>query len=159
MTVRAKAIYKPDEVDYMQLVADMAQELANCAYDVHTYLTTMPGQREKHLGGPLPGGFYTERQMKYVMKGIREGYIVVPYQRTADLVRSWTVGPVQREGDTLSVQIYQDPSLAPYGPYVQDPRVRPAMHDDWPTPDSAKQELEARIVERLRAVGRKYGAG
>ena len=158
MTVRAKAIVQPDKIDYMQLVADMSQALEECAYDVHVYLTTMPGHKTKHLGGPLPGGFYSSRQMKHVMKGIKEGYIVVPYQRSGDLVRSWTVGPLQKAGDALSVEIYQDPSLAPYGPHVQDPKVRPAMHDDWPTPDGAKQALEGKIVEKLKAVGRRYGA-
>jgi len=156
--MKARAIIERDTRDYYSdFVADMTLALAFAAEAVRLYLTTMPPHRPKHLAGPLPGGFYSGKQQRYVMWALGEGHIVVPYNRTAELARSWKVEWTEVGGDTLAVQVYQDPSLASYGKYVQDPRVRAPMHEDWPDPDKAKQELEAKVVGKLEAVGRQYG--
>jgi hypothetical protein len=156
--VPARAIIERDTKDYFgAFVTDMMLAMASAAEDVRTFLTTMPPKKPKWLAGPLPGGFYSEKQKRFVFWAMHVGEIVVPYMRTADLARSWTVEHVKAVADALAVEIYQDPSLAPYGRHVQDPKVRPPMHEDWPTPELAKEKLEPKIMERLKEVGEKYG--
>lgn len=153
-----KAIVERDTTDYFGgFITDMMLALAAAAEDVRTYLTTMPPKKPKWLAGPLSGGFYSEKQKRYVFWAMHVGEIVVPYMRKADLARSWTIEHVQAASDSLAVEIYQDPSLAPYGKYVQEPKVRPPMHSDWPTTDGAKKDLGPKIVGRLTEVGVKYG--
>ena len=152
-----KAIIERDPIDYAQFEAEMSQAPAAGAYDVQRFMSTSPPKKRKMLGGPLPGGFYTLKQKRYVHAAADRGEITIPYMRTADLPRSWTVAQVQKVGDTLSVQVYSDPTLAPYNRFVQDPFTRPKMHEDWPSPTLAKEKLEGQIIARLRDVGRRYG--
>ena len=148
-----KAIIERDQVNYLRMEDEMRVALFAGATDVQRFLSTMPPKKKKLLGGPLPGGFYTLKQKRYVHWAADQGKIEIPYNRSADLARSWTVAP----GSDLSVEIYSDPSLAPYGRFVQDPFVRPRMHEDWPTSTEAKEKLEPQIMTRLRLVGEKYG--
>ena len=157
MSVRAKAIVEWDKTNYLMMVSDMEQALREAAEKYRLFMSTQPPHREKHLSGPLPGGFYSQKQQRYVMAALREGKITVPYDRTADLERSWTVGPVEKAGDDLQVEVSQDSSLAPYGRHVQDPKVRPPMHGDWPSPDSALEVLGPGIQATLEDVARRYG--
>jgi hypothetical protein len=155
--MKVKAIVERDPKDYYNgFVMDMTVALHAAAEDIRTYLTTMPPKKPKHLAGPLPGGFYTEKQKRYVHWALAEGVIVAPYMRTADLLRSWTVESVAISGG-LAVQVYQDPSLAPYGQYVQNPKVRPPMHEDWPDVEKAEQDVGAKAVGRLKEVAAGYG--
>lgn len=148
-----RAIIERDKTDYLQLEPEMRVALFAGATDVQRFLSTMPPKKRKMLGGPLPGGFYTLKQKRYVHWAADEGKIEIPYMRDHSLSRSWTV----QAGSDLSVEIYSDPSLAPYGRFVQDPFVRPTMHEDWPFVELAREELGPQIMDRLRAVGRKYG--
>ena len=152
-----KAIVERDGVDYNRLVPELLQALRDVAEDVRTVLATPPPEKPKKLGGPLPGGFYTERQRGFVMSAIKSGHIRVPYLRTGDLPRSWTASEVQTEGNVTFVEIYSDPSLAPYGRYVQDPLVRPIMHDDWPTPDEQGKEAAQELLPKMIEVCVRYG--
>lgn len=152
-----KAVIERDPIDYSRFEADMSTALFAGGTDVQRFLSTMPAKKKKILGGSLLGGFYTLKQKRYVHWAADMGIIDIPYMRQADLARSWTVAPVQQIGSSLSVEIYSDPSIAPYGRLVQDPSVRPEMHEDWPSPDLAKEKLEEQVVSRLRDVGRRYG--
>lgn len=152
-----KAIIERDTRDYLRLIMDMSVALTAGANDVRNYLTTMPPPKPKKLGGPLPGGFYSEKQSRYVRAAIADGRIEVPYLRTQDLARSWSITSVDMVGDSLKVEVYSDPSRAPYGRIVQDETVRPEMHSDWPSVEGAARDMAGKVEERLRAVGKDYG--
>ena len=152
-----KAIVERDPVDYLKLAAEVSMALGAAALDVQRFLSTMPPKKKKMLGGSLPGGFYTLKQKRYIHAAADRGEITIPYMRTTGSAHSWTIGPVQQVGDSMRVEVYSDPSLAPYARFVQDPFTRPRMHEDWPSPDLAKEELEDKIVARLMEVGKRYG--
>lgn len=152
-----KAIVERDTIDYSKLVPELSQALRDVAEDVRTVLATPPPEKPKKLGGPLPGGFYTEKQKRYFFWAVKTDRIRVPYLRTQDLSRSWTASEVQTEGHVTFVEIYSDPSIAPYGRYVQDPLVRPVMHDDWPTPDEQGKEAAQGLLPKMIEVCIKYG--
>ena len=105
----------------------------------------------------MPGGFYTEKQKRFVISAIKSGHIRVPYLRTGDTSRAWTVGEVRTEGHVTSIEIYSDPSLAPHARYVQDPLVRPIMHEDWPTPDTEGKEAAEELLPKMIGVCVRYG--
>jgi len=152
-----KAIVDRDLVDYSKMIPELLQVLKDVAEDVRRVLATPPAEKAKHLGGSLPGGFYTEKQRRYVIAAIKSGHIVVPYLRTGNLPRAWTVSEVEISGGTASVEISCDPSLAPYGPHVQDPKARPPMHEDWPTAEEEGKEAARAMWPKVIEVVVRYG--
>lgn len=116
-----------------------------------------PPKKEKHLAGPLPGGFYSDKQRRKVLGGIRAGTIRVPYLRTGNLQRSWSVSRPKRIGGALTVTVSSDPAEAPYNVLVQDEATRPEMHDDWPSVETVTREYGNRAAEMIVAVLRQYG--
>lgn len=152
-----KARVERDPVDYSKMVPELLQALKDVAGGVRQALASPPPEKPKKLSGPLPGGFYTEKQRRYVIAAIKSGHIVVPYLRTGNLPRAWTVGEVAVSGGTASVEIFCDPGLAPYGRYVQDPKVRPPMHEDWPTVEEEGKEAAQALLPKLIGVCIEYG--
>lgn len=152
-----KAKIERDPVDYSKMIPELLQVLKDVAGDVRLALASPPPEKPKKLSGPLPGGFYTEKQRRYVIAAIKSGHIQVPYLRTGKLPKAWTVSEVEISGGTASVEISCDPSLAPYGSHVQDPKVRPPMHEDWPTVEEEGKEAAQELWPRVIEVCIKYG--
>jgi hypothetical protein len=152
---------EPDYDDFEKAVGKALMRAANV---LRRHLATPPTKKPgmKHLAGPLPGGFYTERQRKFVIGGIKSGLLRVPYIRTGNLPRSWSISKVHKTKSTLFVSVYSDPSEAPYNEWVQqdDPgakRQQVPMHDDWLTPDEAATKYEKAAVNVIVDELKKWG--
>lgn len=149
-----------DEFD--KAIGRMLQRAANI---VRLPLSQPPPKKtgQKHLAGPLPGGFYTNRQRAYVMLGVKTGIIEVPYIRTGNLPRSWSLSEPEKDGKDLIVTVFSDQSEAPYNEWVQqdDPkadRQRVPMHEDWPAPNEVADKHEKEVVKYLENEMKAWGA-
>ena len=154
---------EPDIKDFERAVGKALMRAANL---LRQKLATPPPKKPgtKHLAGPLAGGFYTERQRKFVIGGIKSGLLKVPYLRTGNLPRSWSISRVQKKLLTgeIYVTVYSDPSEAPANEWVQqdDPsatRQQVPMHEDWLTPGEAEKRYEKQamniVVDELKRWG------
>lgn len=127
-------------------------------------LSTPPPKRpgEKHLAGPEPGGFYTSRQRSFVMANIRRGTLKVPYLRTGNLERSWSITKLLQDREGLYVEVFSDPTEAPYNELVQqdDPaakRQAVPMHDDWPKPLAVAARVQAEVEQIIEKTLKEMG--
>jgi hypothetical protein len=153
------------EPDLKEFEKAISKALKRSGLIAQRLLSTPPGKKpgEKHLNGPLPGGFYTNKQAKYVAIGIKMGTIEVPYMRTANLPRSWSTSrPMRSVGGELSVVTFSDVGEAPYNEWVQQTnrnagRRQVKMHKDWPTPNSVADKHEDKILEPVRKEIVKWG--
>lgn len=60
------------------------------------------------VGGPASGGFYTERQRRFVMAALHDGSMQVPYSRTQNMINAWhTEGSGKEQTVTNSSPIAQ----------------------------------------------------
>jgi len=156
---------KDKEVDLSEFDRAIGMALQRAANELRRPLATPPRKRpgEKHLAGPLPGGFYTNRQRAFVLGAIKRGIIRVPYLRTGNLPRSWSISHPEKEKDDLVVTVYSDPTEAPYNEWVQQDdrsarRRQVPMHEDWPTPNQVADKNEKKVIKILEAEMKKWGA-
>lgn len=152
------------EPDLKEFEHEIGQALMRCGLVAQRLLSTPPKKKpgEKHLAGPLPGGFYSNKQAQYVTVGIKMGTIQVPYMRTGNLPRSWSTTGPKAQKDSMYVVTFSDDGEAPYNEWVQqsNPRARRKqvpMHDDWPTPDSMINEHADEILKPLKEEIVKWG--
>ena len=152
---------EPDIKEFMNIVE---QALMRAGHVLQRELSTPPPKAPgtKHLAGTLPGGFYTPRQRGFVMANIRLGTMAVPHLRTGNLERSWSVSKLQQDREGLYVEVYSDPTEAPFNEWVQQDdtaasRQAVPMHNDWPKPiDVANRfgkEIEKVILDTLKPWG------
>jgi len=152
------------EIDLDEFDKAIGKALQRAANVVRTPLATPPTKKpgEKHLAGPLPGGFYTNRQRKFVLAGIRSGAIKVPYLRTGNLPRSWSISEPEKEKSDLTVTVYSDVTEAPYNEWVQQDsrqakRRQVPMHKDWPVPNDVADKNEKKVSQILEAEMKHWG--
>jgi len=152
---------EPDIKEFMNIVE---QALMRAGHVLQRELSTPPPKAPgtKHHAGPEPGGFYSAKQRAFVMSGIRTGTIKIPYLRTGNLERSWSVSKLLQDKEGLYVEVYSDPSEAPYNELVQqdDPNAKQKaipMHNDWPKPNDVAnrvgKEIEKVIADTLKPWG------
>lgn len=112
------------------------------ARDLKTYPPQRPGRRMK---------FKTPRQARFVRFAVKTGIMEVPYRRTGHLGSAWSVKGPYRKGRQMRVEVYNDPSLAPYARYVQSDAEQTEFHEEggWKTP---KQVIEKRADEIVRNI-------
>ena len=77
------------------------------------------------VGGPAAGGFYTERQRRFVMASLNDGSREVPYSRTHDMINAWHT---QGEGREQTV-VNTDDKVAPY--VIGDKQARRPYMAGW----------------------------
>jgi len=154
----AHVIDEGAEPDVSQFRREMERALLKAGHILREGFVERPAQKPgaKHLGGPLTGGFYTLRQRAFVIGGVRAGTLKVPYKRTANLERSWSVVLTKVAGDP-AVDVFSDPSEAPYNVYVQSDAKRVEMHSDWPTPDSVAKSKGSEALEVVCSVAKRWG--
>lgn len=152
------------EIDLDEFDKAIGQALQRAANILRTPLATPPSKKpgQKHLAGPLPGGFYTNRQRNFVIGAINRGIIKVPYIRTGNLPRSWSISDPEREGKDLTVTVFTDPTEAPYNESVQQDDKRSKhqqvpMHKDWPTPNDVADQNEKKVESLLREEMKHWG--
>jgi len=152
------------EIDLDEFDVAIGKALQRAANVVRTPLATPPTKKpgEKHLAGPLPGGFYTNRQRKFVLAGIRSGAIKVPYLRTGNLPRSWSISDPEKDGKDLTVTIFSDITEAPYNEWVQQDnraakRRQVPMHKDWPVPNDVADRNEKKVSQILEDEMKHWG--
>lgn len=153
--------YEVDLDEFDKAIGKILQKAANI---LRRPLATPPKKKpgQKHLAGPLPGGFYTNRQRRFVLSAIGRGIIKVPYLRTGNLPRSWSISEPEKEGKDITVTVFSDPTEAPYNEWVQQDdrqakRKQVPMHEDWPVPDAVanryKKDVEKLIENELKNWG------
>jgi hypothetical protein len=142
----------------------LGQALMRAANVVRNAMAEAPIKKPgtKHLNGPLPGGFYSKRQRGFVMGSIEKGMLQVPYIRTGNLPRSWSISSPEKVKDGLVVFVFSDPSEAPYNEWVQqdDPnskRQQVKMHEDWLTPGEAEKKYSKQVTDEIEKELRKWG--
>lgn len=106
------------------MTAAMEKSVADVKYEFQIYPLQRMGL---HLAGPLPGGFYTEKQRRYVLWAIRSGVIVVPYERTNKLSESWQT-EVNTTQDEIVGIIY---TMLEYAKWVMDADHQVQMFQDY----------------------------
>jgi hypothetical protein len=149
-----------DDPDLRSFRRDVEKALADAANLLRREgFMDVPPKRPgtKHLAGPLPGGFYSNRQRNFVLAGINSGVIQVPYIRTGNLPRSWSISKVQYRGKDAFIEVFSDPSEAPYNRFVQDDELQVPMHEDWNTPSEVADKKGDEAMRILRNVLREWG--
>jgi len=153
-----------DEFDFDKFIKDAGKALQRAANVVRTAMATPPKKEpgKKHLAGPLAGGFYSNKQRAFVIGGIKRGTLKVPYTRTANLPRSWSISKPYWDKKDLTVDVFSDPGEAPYNEWVQQDdknadRQQVPMHEDWLTPGEAEKKYDREISRLLKASMKEWG--
>ena len=159
-----EVIDEGDEFDVKAFIKAAEVALMHAALPLQRALSTAPPKAPgaKHLAGPLPGGFYTNRQRRFVLAAIADDRIKVPYLRTGNLPRSWSISRPEWEKNMLVVYIYSDPGEAPYNEWVQQDekgasRKQVPWQTDWPTPGKVWASNRKAVEKELAAVMKKWG--
>jgi hypothetical protein len=112
-----------DEVE-PQMTAAMEKSVTDVKYEFQIYPLQRMGL---HLAGPLPGGFYTEKQRRYVLWAIRNGVIAVPYRRTNQLSESWQTEVNVTQEEIVGI-VY---TMLEYARWVMDAENQVSMFQDY----------------------------
>ena len=152
------------EIDLDEFDVAIWKALQRAANVLRTPLATPPSKKpgQKHLAGPLPGGFYSNRQRAYVLGALKRGTIKVPYLRTGNLPRSWSISAPKKEGKDLTVTVFSDQTEAPYNEWVQQDsrrakRKQVPMHKDWPVPNDVADKNEKKVLAILEEEMQHWG--
>lgn len=95
--------------------------------------------------GKMP--WKSEKQRRFVMAGIRDGTIEVPYRRTGTLGRRWT-SSVSGEGLDVVGEVGNN---TVYGPYVMDRHDQAMYHaGTWPLAQDVAEQAMGDVTEIFR---------
>ena len=98
-----EALQSTDET----VLTELEQGMQGAAELVRAAEATYPEQGNYHLQGPLPGGFFSQKQRRFFFAALRDGTISVPYQRTGALGAAWTSN-VERSGNGVRGTVSND---------------------------------------------------
>jgi len=80
--------------------------------------------------------FKSPQSRRFFFAALKRGQISVPYRRTGQLIRNWTVNPMAN-GALVS-------NSTPYAALVQSKQQQAAYHSgNWPTDQSVAEQLES----------------
>ena len=106
-----------------------------------------PPPGERHLQGPLPGGFYSDRQRRWFFAALRGG-MTLPYQRTGQHRASWQ-NLIETTPNTISGHVW---SADPVGEFLYGTAFRNQarmFEGIWPTRDELMERITPAVDDLM----------